>query len=61
MSDAAAGAPAGARRATGAVLDRLATLGALMRASGVRLGTGELETAARALDTVDASMRGDVY
>jgi uncharacterized protein with von Willebrand factor type A (vWA) domain len=61
VSDAAAGAPAGARRATGAVLDRLATLGALMRASGVRVGTGELETAARAMDTVDASMRGDVY
>ncbi|MEA2453930.1 MAG: uncharacterized protein QOI45_192 [Thermoleophilaceae bacterium] len=61
MSDAGAGAPAGARRAAGAVLERLSALGALLRAGGVRVGTGEIESAARALDAIDASSRGDVY
>jgi uncharacterized protein with von Willebrand factor type A (vWA) domain len=61
VSDAGAGAPAGARRAAGAVLERLSALGALLRAGGVRVGTGEIESAARALDAIDASSRGDVY
>jgi len=53
--------PAAARRASGAVLERLAELAARLRAGGVRVGTGELETAARALRAVDASSRGDVH
>jgi uncharacterized protein len=61
VSDAGAALPAEARRASGAVLERLATLAALMRAGGVRVGTGELETAARALRAVDASQRADVF
>ena len=61
MSDAGAGAPAGARRASGAVLERLTSLGALLRAGGVRVGTGEIQSAARALNAVDPSSRGDVY
>jgi hypothetical protein len=36
-------------------------LAALMRAGGVRVGTGEIETAARALRAIDASRRGDAY
>ena len=61
MSDAGAAVPAEARRASGAVLERLTTLAALMRASGVRVGTGEIESAALALRAVDASQRGYVY
>ena len=61
MSEAGAAVSAEARRASGAVLERLATLAALMRAGGVRLGTGELEASARALRAIDASQRGDVY
>jgi uncharacterized protein len=61
VSDAGAAVPAGARRASGAVLDRLATLAALLRAGGVRVGTGELAMAARALQAIDASQRGDVF
>ena len=61
MSDPGAAVPAGARRASGAVIERLTTLAALLRAGGVRVGTGELEMAARALQAVDASQRGDVF
>jgi uncharacterized protein len=61
VSDAGAAVSAEARRASGAVLERLATLAALMRAGGVRVGTGELEASARALRAIDASQRGDVY
>jgi uncharacterized protein len=61
VSDPGAALPAELRRASGAVLDRLATLAALMRAGGVRVGTGELELAARALRAVDAAQRGDVF
>jgi uncharacterized protein len=61
VSEAGAALPAEARRASGAVLDRLATLAALMRAGGVRVGTGEIEMAARALRAIDASQRADVF
>ena len=61
MSDPGAAVPAEARRASGAVLERLTTLAALMRAGGVRVGTGEIEAAARALTAIDPSQRGDVY
>jgi uncharacterized protein len=61
VSDAGAAVPAEARRASGAVLQRLATLAALLRAGGVRVGTGEIETGARALRAVDAADREDVY
>ena len=61
MSDAGAAVSAEARRASGAVLERLATLAALLRAGGVRVGTGELEAGARALRAIDASQREDVY
>jgi uncharacterized protein with von Willebrand factor type A (vWA) domain len=61
VSDAGAALPAEARRASGAVLERLTMLAALMRAGGVRVGTGEIETAARALRAIDASRRGDAY
>jgi uncharacterized protein with von Willebrand factor type A (vWA) domain len=61
VSDAGAAVPAEARRASGAVLERLTMLAALMRAGGVRVGTGEIETAARALRAIDASQRGGVY
>jgi uncharacterized protein with von Willebrand factor type A (vWA) domain len=61
VSDPGAAVPAEARRASGAVLERLATLAALMRAGGVRVGTGELEAAARALRAIDAAQRGDVF
>jgi uncharacterized protein len=53
--------PAEARRASGAVLERLATLAALLRAGGVRVGTGELAAGARAMGAIDASSRGNVY
>jgi uncharacterized protein len=61
VSDPAAAVPAAARRASGAVLERLAELGFVLRAGGVRVGTGELEAAARALRAIDASSRGDAY
>ena len=61
MSDSGAALPAEARRASGAVLERLTTLAALLRAGGVRVGTGELESAAQALLAIDPSQRGDVY
>jgi uncharacterized protein len=61
VSDPGAAVPAEARRASGAVLDRLAALAALLRAGGVRVGTGELEAGARALRAIDASSRGDAY
>jgi uncharacterized protein with von Willebrand factor type A (vWA) domain len=61
VSDRGAAVPAEARRASGAVLQRLATLAALLRAGGVRVGTGELETATRALRAIDASSREDSY
>jgi uncharacterized protein len=61
VSDAGAGGHAGAERAAGAVLDRVTALGALLRAGGVRVGTGEIASAARAMNAVDASSRGDVY
>lgn len=61
MSDAGAAVPAEARRASGAVLERLTTLATLLRAGGVRVGTGEVEAGARALTAVDASDRDDVY
>ena len=61
MSDAGAAVSAEARRASGAVLERLTTLAALLRAGGVRVGTGELEASARALRAIDAAQRGDVY
>jgi len=61
VSDPGAAVSAEARRASGAVLERLATLAALLRAGGVRVGTGELEGGARALRAIDASQRGDVY
>ena len=55
MSDA----PAPARSPAEVVTDRLAALGAEMRAEGVRVGVGELLTAHRALAAVDASVRDD--
>jgi len=61
VSDPGAAVPAEARRASGAVLERLTTLAALMRAGGVRVGTGEIEAGARALTAIDPSQRGDVY
>jgi uncharacterized protein len=61
VSDSGAAVPAEARRASGAVLERLATLAALLRAGGVRVGTGELAAGARAMGAIDASSRGDVY
>jgi uncharacterized protein len=61
VSDAGAVVPAEARRASGAVLERLTTLAALLRAGGVRVGTGELEAGARALYAVDASSREDAF
>jgi uncharacterized protein len=61
VSDPGAALPAEARRASGAVLDRLTTLTALLRAGGVRVGTGELESSARAMAAIDPSQRGDVY
>jgi uncharacterized protein len=61
VSDPGAAVSAEARRASGAVLERLATLAALLRAGGVRVGTGELEAGGRALRAIDASQRGDVY
>jgi uncharacterized protein len=61
VSDSGAAVPAEARRASGAVLERLATLAALLRAGGVRVGTGELEAGARAMGAIDASSRDDVY
>jgi uncharacterized protein len=61
VSDPGAAVSAEARRASGAVLERLATLAALLRVGGVRVGTGELEAGARALRAIDASRRGDVY
>lgn len=61
MSDAAAGAPAGARRASDTVLQRLAALVTLLRAGGVRVGTGELQSAARAMDAIDPAVRADVF
>jgi uncharacterized protein len=45
------------RRETGAVGARLAELAAELRARGVRVGTGEIELAARALAAVDAGDR----
>jgi uncharacterized protein with von Willebrand factor type A (vWA) domain len=60
VSDPAA-VPAEARRASGAVLERLAELAARLRAGGVRVGTGELEMAARAMGAVDSSSREDVH
>jgi NADP-dependent 3-hydroxy acid dehydrogenase YdfG len=38
VSDPGAAVPAEARRASGAVIERLVTLGALLRAGGVRVG-----------------------
>jgi uncharacterized protein with von Willebrand factor type A (vWA) domain len=61
VSDPGAAVPAEARRASGAVLERLATLAALLRAGGVRVGSGQLEAAARALRAVDAASREDAY
>jgi uncharacterized protein len=61
VSDPGAAVSAEARRASGAVLERLTTLAAHLRAGGVRVGTGELEAGARALRAIDASQRGDVY
>jgi uncharacterized protein with von Willebrand factor type A (vWA) domain len=61
VSDPGAAVPAEARRASGAVLERLTTLATLLRAGGVRVGTGEIEAGARAMTAVDASERGDVY
>jgi uncharacterized protein with von Willebrand factor type A (vWA) domain len=61
VSDPGAAVSAEARRTSGAVLERLTTLAALLRAGGVRVGTGELEAGARALRAIDASQRGDVY
>jgi uncharacterized protein with von Willebrand factor type A (vWA) domain len=61
VSEPGAAVPAEVRRASGAVIERLTMLAALMRAGGVRVGTGEIETAARALRAVDASQRGYVY
>jgi uncharacterized protein with von Willebrand factor type A (vWA) domain len=61
VSDPAAAVPAGARRASGAVLARLAELAAALRLGGVRVGTGELEAAVRALGAIDASSRGDAH
>jgi uncharacterized protein len=61
VSDAGAAVPAEARRASGAVLERLTTLATLLRAGGVRVGTGEIEAGARAMTAIDASDRGDVY
>jgi uncharacterized protein with von Willebrand factor type A (vWA) domain len=43
------------------VLERLTALGSLLRAGGVRVGTGEIASAARALNAVDPSSRVDVY
>jgi len=61
VSDPGAAVSAEARRASGAVLERLATLAALLRAGGVRVGTGELAAGAQAMRAIDASQRGDVY
>jgi len=61
VSEPGAAVPAEARRASGAVLERLTTLAALLRAGGVRVGTGEIEAGARALTAIDPSQRGDVY
>jgi uncharacterized protein with von Willebrand factor type A (vWA) domain len=61
VSDLGAAVPAEARRASGAVLERLTTLAALLRAGGVSVGTGQIEAGARAMTAIDASQRGDVY
>ncbi len=44
-----------------AVTDRLVALADVLRAGGVRIGTGEIETAHRALAAIDASSREDSY
>ncbi len=44
-----------------AVTDRLVRLADVLRAGGVRIGTGEIEAAHRALAAVDASSRTDSY
>jgi uncharacterized protein len=61
VSEPGAALPAEARRASGAVIERLAALAALLRVGGVRVGTGELQAGARAMGAIDASRRGDVY
>jgi uncharacterized protein with von Willebrand factor type A (vWA) domain len=61
VSDPGAAVPAEARRASGAVLERLTTLATLLRAGGVRVGTGEIEAGARAMTAIDASQRTDVH
>jgi uncharacterized protein len=44
---------------TQAVIERVGTVAAIMRAEGSRVGVGELLTAQRALAAVDCSSRGD--
>jgi uncharacterized protein len=44
-----------------AVTARLVSLADVLRAGGVRVGTGDIETAHRALAAVDASSREDAY
>ena len=61
MSEPAAAAAADARRASGAVLERLVELAARLRLGGVRVGTGELEAAARAMAAVNSAVRRDVH
>jgi uncharacterized protein with von Willebrand factor type A (vWA) domain len=51
--------PAESAAAASAVRGRLAALAAELRARGVRVGTGEVELAARALAAVDASRRAE--
>jgi uncharacterized protein len=46
--------------AGGAIVDRLAALAAVLRASGMRVGMGELLTAHRAVAAVDSWSRDDV-
>jgi uncharacterized protein with von Willebrand factor type A (vWA) domain len=43
------------------VVGPLVALAGVLRAGGVRVGTGELESAARAMAAIDPSQRGDVY
>jgi len=61
VSEPAAAAAADARRASGAVLERLVELAARLRLGGVRVGTGELEAAARAMAAVNTAVRRDVH
>jgi uncharacterized protein with von Willebrand factor type A (vWA) domain len=59
VSDGPAGADAALSAPAAAVRTRLAALAAELRARGVRVGSGEVATAARALAAVDAGSRDE--